>query len=129
MEGDGLVTGETQAAYERGVLDGRVAVRLDQHDAQLAATNNVLARTVEITHTLTLAVQSLDEGAIAREKAAASRAAALKDEKDAAAAALLAESRKKEQMSIPWARAIGIASVLVMVLGVLVTLAIYIISQ
>jgi len=118
-----------QQAYERGRLDGQVAVRLDQHDAQLAAIIDTSARTVEITHTLALAVQSLDEGAIAREKAAASRAAALKDEKDAAAAALVAESRKKEQVSIPWARVIGVSSVLIMMLGVLVTVAIYVISR
>ena len=123
-----IMTAEQQA-YERGRLDGQVAVRLDQHDAQLAAIIDTSARTVEITHTLALAVQSLDEGAIAREKAAASRAAALKDEKDAAAAALVAESRKKEQVSIPWARVIGVSSVLVMVLGVLATVVIYVVSR
>lgn len=53
-----------QQAYVRGVEAGRIAIRLDHHDDQIAATNLVLARTVEISQTLSSTVQTLTEARV-----------------------------------------------------------------
>ena len=59
------MTAETlRGAYDRGVEAGRIAVRLDHHDDQIAATNLLLTKTVEISQTMASTVQTLTEARV-----------------------------------------------------------------
>ena len=59
------MTAETvQSAYDRGVEAGKIAIRLDHHDDQIAATNVLLAKTVEISQTMASTVQTLTEARV-----------------------------------------------------------------
>ena len=73
----------TQDAYDRGVLDGRVAIRLDHHDDQIAATNVLLARTIDISQTMASTVQTLTEARVTDAATRLTTAQAVKDAKDA----------------------------------------------
>ena len=71
-----------QAAYERGVEMGKVAVRLDHHDDEIAATNRVLDRTVEISQVMASTVQTLTEARVTDAATRVATAQAVKDAKD-----------------------------------------------
>ena len=58
------MTETLQRAYERGVEAGKIATRLDHHADQIAATNLLLARTVEISQTMASTVQTLTEARV-----------------------------------------------------------------
>jgi len=104
------VTAETfQAAYERGVLDGQVAVRLDHHDAEIAATNRLLARTVDISQTNASIVQTLTE---ARVTDAATRVATAEAVKEARIA-------QEAQASSAWSPIAKLVTIVLAVVGVL----------
>jgi len=66
-----------QAAYERG----RVAERLNHHDEQIAATNKVLAKTVDIASSLTSTVQTLTEARVTDAATRVATAEAVKEAK------------------------------------------------
>ena len=57
-------TETVKGAYDRGVLDGQISVRLDHHDIEIASMNLLHARTVAITETLTSTVQTLTEARV-----------------------------------------------------------------
>jgi len=72
-----------QGEYERGYRDGQVAVRLDLHDAQIVATNNVLERTVDIASSLSSTVQTLTEARVTDAATRVATAEAVKEAKNA----------------------------------------------
>lgn len=86
------MTETLQHAYERGVEAGKVATRLDHHAAQIAATNVLLARTVEISQTMASTVQTLTE---ARVTDAATRVTT-------AEAVEAAKTASESQASVAW---------------------------
>lgn len=92
---------ENTTAYDRGRLDGEFSARLDGHDKHFARLNGSLDRFSGELAALTSAVQSLSDGAVARDKTVLLTAAALKD------ASAKAWS--------PWSRAITVLSALVAV--------------
>ena len=71
-----------QQAYERGVEMGKVAIRLDHHDDEIAATNRVLDRTVEISQVMASTVQTLTEARVTDAATRVATAQAVKDAKD-----------------------------------------------
>ena len=77
-----MTTETPQGDYDRGVLDGRVAVRLDHHDAEIAATNTVLAKTVDIAQVLTSTVQTLTEARVTDAATRIALAEAVKEARD-----------------------------------------------
>lgn len=58
------MTETAQQAYTRGFESGKIAVRLDHHDEALVATNNLLAKTVDISQVLASTVQTLTEARV-----------------------------------------------------------------
>ena len=76
-------TETAKETYDRGVLDGQVTVRLDNHDAEIAATNILLAKTVEISEKLTSAVQTLTEARVTDAATRIATAEAVKEAKEA----------------------------------------------
>lgn len=68
-----------QEAYSRGMEMGVVNTRLDHHDAEIKATNTVLARVVEVEATLTMAVQSLTAARVTDAETRVATATAVKD--------------------------------------------------
>jgi len=81
-------------AFERGVVAGKVSIRLDHHDAQLVSINSVLAKVVDVESNLTLAVQELAGEAKASRETAVALATALKDAKETAEGTARAETNK-----------------------------------
>ena len=76
------MTETLQRAYERGVEAGKIAIRLDHHDDQIAATNVLLDRTVGISQTLASTVQTLTEARVTDADTRVATAQAVKDAKD-----------------------------------------------
>jgi len=72
-----------QQAYARGVEMGKVAIRLDHHDDQIATLNDLLARTVSISQTNASIVQTLSEARVTDAATRVATAQAVKDAKDA----------------------------------------------
>jgi len=106
------MTAETpQDAYNRGVVD----TRLDNHDAQIAATNALLARTISIEQSLTSTVQTLTEARVTDAATRVATAQAVKEAKD------LTESQAHEGWSpvAKLATAVGILAVIWAVLSAL----------
>ena len=81
-------------AYDRGMVAGKIAIRLDHHDVQLVAMNDVLAKVVNVEADLTLAVQELAGEAKASRETAVALATALKDAKETAEGTARNESLK-----------------------------------
>jgi ElaB/YqjD/DUF883 family membrane-anchored ribosome-binding protein len=81
------VSSPVQDAYARGVLDGRVETRLDHHAEQIAATNALLDRTVEIAQTQAATVQTLTEARVTDAATRVATAEAVKEAKNAQEAA------------------------------------------
>jgi len=103
------VTAETlQGAYDRGLLDGKIVTRLDHHDDRLAASDRLLARTIDITATLTSTVQTLTEARVTDAATRLATAQAVKEAKD------LTESQSHEGWSpvAKLATAVGILAVI-----------------
>lgn len=74
-----VMSAETlQAAYNRGVVD----TRLDNHDEQIAATKDLLAKTVEISQMNASIVQTLSEARVTDARERLSTAAAVKEAKE-----------------------------------------------
>lgn len=71
-------------AYERGVVAGKISVRLDHHDEQLVVMGATLAKVVTVEADLTLAVQELAGEAKASRETAQALALALKDARETA---------------------------------------------
>jgi hypothetical protein len=77
-----MATEEVRDAYAKGVTAGEIAARLEGHDEHLAAINGSMGRVADELHELTLAVQGLRDGAIARDATVITTAKALKDAGD-----------------------------------------------
>jgi len=75
-----------QDTYNRGLLDGQIAVRLDHHDERLVAQDHLLERTIDITAVLTSTVQTLTEARVTDAATRIALAAAVKESKDQAEA-------------------------------------------
>ena len=76
------MTAETrQETYDRGVLDGRVATRLDGHDAQITAGLAAHIQMVDIATTLTSTVQTLTEARVTDAATRVATAEAVKEAK------------------------------------------------
>lgn len=75
------------ASYNRGFLDGRITTRLDHHAEQIAATNVLLDRTVEISQTMASTVQTLTEARVTDAATRVATAEAVKEAKNAQEAA------------------------------------------
>jgi len=103
----------TQDAYDRGVLDGRVAIRLDHHDDQIAATNVLLARTVGISQTMASTLQTLTEARVTDAATRVATAQAVKEAKDTQ------EAQAKSSWS-PVAKLVAIVGAAVGVIGLVV---------
>ena len=101
-----------QGAYDRGVLDGKIAVRLDHHDIEISATNRLLARTVAITEKLTSTAQTLTE---ARVTDAATRVATA----EAVREAKVAQETQAQQAWSPAAKLIAALGSVIAVVAVL----------
>ena len=99
------------ASYNRGFLDGRVTTRLDHHSEQIAATNVLLDRTVEISQTMASTVQTLTE---ARVTDAATRVATAEAVKEAK---IMQEAQAQSSWS-PVAKLVTIVMAVVAVIGV-----------
>ena len=111
----GAPAGRALSAYDRGVLDGQVATRLDIHDAAIAATNRLLARTVDISQTNASIVQTLTE---ARVTDAATRVATA----DAVKEAKLAQDAQASSAWSPMAKLIAVVGAIGVVFGIVVGL-------
>jgi len=107
------VSTPVQDAYDRGVLDGRVAIRLDHHDDQIAATNTLLERTVDIAQSLTATVQTLTEARVTDAATRVATAQAVKEAKDTQ------EAQAKSSWS-PVAKLVAIVGSAVGVIGLVV---------
>ena len=114
-----MTTETPQSAYDRGVLDGRVAVRLDHHDEQIAATNTVLAKTVDIAQVLSSTVQTLTEARVTDAATRLATAQAVKDAKDQQEAAAITEARVTDKSWSPAAKLIATIGSVVTVVAVL----------
>ena len=107
------MTPETaKRAYDRGVLDGRIAVRLDHHDAEIAATNRLLAKSISIEDSLSSTVQTLTE---ARVTDAATRVATA----EAVREAKVAQETQAQQAWSPTAKFIAALGSIIAVVAVL----------
>ena len=102
------MTETLRGAYERGVEDGKIAIRLDHHDDQIAATQVLLARTVEISQTMASTVQTLTE---ARVTDAATRIATAEAVKDA-------KIQQEAQAQSSWSPAAKLLTTIVTVVAV-----------
>jgi len=71
-----------QQAYTRGVVDGRIEVRLDHHDDQLAEHADLLAKTVETAQIMASTLQTLTEARVTDAATRVATAQAVKDAKD-----------------------------------------------
>ena len=101
-------------AYTRAFESGRIAARLDGHDAQLHELSSTLSKVVDIEGQLTLTVQALGRDAKARDEKAVALALALKE----------AEDERRTQSETIWSPFAKIITVIVAVAAVLsVTLA------
>jgi len=112
------VTPETPpdlASYNRGFLDGRITTRLDHHAEQIAATNVLLDRTVEISQTMASTVQTLTE---ARVTDAATRVATAEAVKEAK----VAQEAQASQSWSPMAKLIAVVGAIGVVFGIIVGL-------
>ena len=77
------MTPETpQDAYTRGFEMGQFTVRLGHHDEAIAATNVLLARTIDISQTMASTVQTLTEARVTDAATRVATAQAVKDAKD-----------------------------------------------
>jgi len=110
------MTESPQDAYNRGVDAGVIDTRLAGHDKHFTAINGSLADMAREMHELTLAVQRLGDGAVARDATVITTAAALKD-------AEAARRDKSEQSWTPLARATVLISTVVTVAALI--LAVY----
>ena len=88
------MTESSTEAFDRGVVAGKISIRLDHHDAQLVSINSVLAKVVDVESNLTLAVQELAGEAKASRETAVALATALKDAKETAEGTARAETSK-----------------------------------
>ena len=105
----GASVGRMPSAYDRGVLDGKVATRLDHHAEQIAATNVLLDRTVDIAANLTSTVQTLTEARVTDAATRVATAAAVKDARDA----------HEEQVSSAWSPMAKLGLTVGIIVGVL----------
>jgi len=105
------VSSPVQDAYARGVLDGRVAIRLDHHDDQIAAMNTLLERTVDIAASQAATVQTLTE---ARVTDAATRVATA----DAVKEAKIAQEAQAQSAWSPMSKLIAIVGAVGVVFGI-----------
>jgi len=103
------------SAYDRGVLDGQIATRLDHHDDRIAATDALLERTVEISQTMAATVQTLTEARITDAATRVATAQAVKEAKDTQ------EAQAKTAWS-PIAKLIASIGAVVGVIGVAVAI-------
>lgn len=78
-----MTTETPTEAYDRGIEAGKVIIRLDQLDVQIASTNALLARVVSIAQDLGSTVQTLTEARVTDAATRLTTAQAVKDAKDA----------------------------------------------
>jgi hypothetical protein len=70
-------------AYDRGIEAGRIEARLDEYAKHFAAINGSVADTARELHLLVLAVQRLEQQAVARDATVVTTAKALKEAEEA----------------------------------------------
>jgi hypothetical protein len=78
--------------YDRGVAKGEVHARLAAHDHLFDAINGSIAQLVVGMNTVSVRIEKLSDGIIARDEKAAATAAALRD----------AEQARHEQAEAKW---------------------------
>ena len=99
------------AAYDRGVLDGRILTRLDKHAQQIDALEGLSAQQIAISATLTSTVQTLTEARVTDAATRVATAQAVKEANDTR------EAQAKSGWS-PLAKFLAIAGSVVGVIGV-----------
>lgn len=103
------------AAYDRGLTDGRIDARLAGHDRHFDAINGSLARIANELHDLKLAVQRLADQAVSDATTRIATAEALEK-------ADLARRSRNEQRWSPVARLLAVLGVVVAVAAIVVSI-------
>lgn len=103
------------AAYDRGVTDGRIDARLTGHDQHFATINGSLARIADEMHDVRLALQRLADQAVSDATTRIATAEALEK-------AELARRSRNEQRWSPVARLLAVLGAVVAVAGVVVAI-------
>jgi hypothetical protein len=109
------VTEQPDAAYDRGLTDGRIDARLANHDRHFDAINGSLARVADEMHDMKLAVQRLADQAVSDATTRIATAEALEK-------AEVARRSRNEQRWSPVAKLLAVLGVIVAVAAVVVTI-------
>lgn len=108
------MTEQPDAAYDRGLTDGRIDARLAGHDRHFDAINGSVARIADEMHDMRLAVQRLADQAVSDATTRIATAEALEK-------AEMARRSRNEQRWSPVSKLLAVLGVVVAVVAIVVS--------